>query len=124
VRPSASAGNPRDVASSCAADGGLERSGPSAVDEGRDVITDEDRVKLGDLAMRAIDAVLDEYGEDAVLEDAVLVYEVSYPDPDHEGETATTMSSETTTHRATVAGGLAAAYAATQLAPWASSDDD
>lgn len=88
------------------------------------MITEKDRAKLGDLAMRAIDSILEEYGEDAVIEDAVLLYEVSYPDPDHDGETATTMSSETTTHRATVAGGLAAAYAATQLAPWASTGDD
>lgn len=87
-------------------------------------ITDEDRARLGDLAMRAIDDILDRCGEDATLEDAVLVYEISYPDPDNEGDRSTEISSRTTTHRAAVAGGLAAAYAATQLAPWADTTDD
>lgn len=78
-------------------------------------ITDEDRAKLGDLAMRAIDAILTEYGEDADLEDAVLIYEVSRPDPDRDGETQTEINSETTTHRGSIAGGLAQAYANVQL---------
>lgn len=86
-------------------------------------ITDEDRAKLGDLAMGAIDTILDTYGEEASLEDAVLVFEVSYPDRDHEGETLTEINAQTTTHRATVAGGIALAYANTQIGPnWSRED--
>lgn len=72
--------------------------------------------------MRALDKVLEQYGPDVTFEDAVLIYEVSYPDPHHEGERCTEVDSETTTHRATVAGGVAMAYAYTQLNTWAAED--
>lgn len=81
------------------------------------MITDEDRQKLGDLAMRAIDSILDQYGEDATLEDAVLIFEVSRHDPDL-GERVTEINGKTTTHRAAVVGGITAAYAVTQLTEW------
>lgn len=65
--------------------------------------------------MRAIDDVLDRYGEDATLEDAVLVYEISYTDDD---ELVTELAANTTTHRASVTGGMAHAYAVSQLEQW------
>jgi uncharacterized protein YnzC (UPF0291/DUF896 family) len=46
------------------------------------MITDEDKARLGDLAMRAIDKVIDEYGEDATLKMASLVFEVKVVDED------------------------------------------
>lgn len=85
-------------------------------------ITEEDRAQLGDLAMRAIDRVIERFGEDATLEDAVLIYEVSYGDPDHEGERAQEVDAESTTYRATVAGGIAQAYATLQLDGWERND--
>lgn len=47
-------------------------------------ITDEDRAKLADLSMRALDTILEDYGEDAELLGASLVFEVRVPsdDPD------------------------------------------
>src|SRR5689334_22644331 len=48
----------------------------------REVIGEEDRRLLGDLAMRAIDSIVEGYGEDATLEDAVLIYEVALPNED------------------------------------------
>lgn len=85
------------------------------------MISDEDRARLGEIAMRAIDTILEEFGEDATLEDAVLVYEVSYPEDD---EVLTEINAETTTHRATVAGGIASSYAHTQLAGWTRKSDE
>jgi hypothetical protein len=46
------------------------------------VITDEDKAKLGDLAMRAIDKIIDDYGEEATLKMASLVFEVQLTDED------------------------------------------
>lgn len=86
-------------------------------------ITDQDRARIGQLALDAIDDIIRDYGEDAVLEDAVLIYEVSYPDPVESDLRAGEFGGKTTTHRATVAGGLAYAYAMTQLSTWASSDE-
>lgn len=40
------------------------------------MISDDDRARLGDLAMRAIDTILEDYGEDATLTAATLVFEV------------------------------------------------
>lgn len=85
------------------------------------MITDEDRARLGDLAMRAIDSILEQYGATATLEDAVLVYEVALRDGE---DIWTELNAETTTHRSTVAGGIAAAYAETQLRPWDRTDDE
>ena len=87
------------------------------------MIADEDRARLTDLVLGALDDIIERYGEDAELEDAVLVYEVSYPDDEHDAERLTEISSQTTTHRAAVAGGLAQAYANTQLEPWARADE-
>lgn len=78
-------------------------------------ITDEDRAKLGDLAMRGIDQIIEHYGEDASLEDAVLLFEVAHPDPEFEDELATSIHAESTSHRATVTGGMAQLYAHMQL---------
>lgn len=86
------------------------------------MITDEDRSKLGELAMDAIDTILEQYGEEAILEDAILVFEVSAPDPEHPGERHTQINAVTTTHRSTVAGGIAQGYANTQLADWERAD--
>lgn len=87
------------------------------------MITDEDRARLGDLAMRAIDNIIEWYGEDATLEDAVLIFEVSRPDEEHGGETCTELNAECTTHRAIIAGGMAAAYANLQLTAWTGGDE-
>lgn len=84
-------------------------------------ITDEDRARLGELAARALDRI-EQFGPEATLEDAVLVYEVSYPDPDHDGELAQEVREESTTHRATVVVGLCAAEVELQLSGWARED--
>jgi predicted Zn-dependent protease with MMP-like domain len=39
-------------------------------------MTDEDRQAVADLAMRALDTILEDYGEDTVLRAASLVFEV------------------------------------------------
>lgn len=45
-------------------------------------MTDEDRREIADLAMRALDTILDEYGDDASLTAAALVFEVRTTDED------------------------------------------
>jgi hypothetical protein len=45
-------------------------------------ISDQDRADLADLAMRALDTILEDYGEDADLCAASLVFEVSTKDDD------------------------------------------
>lgn len=47
-------------------------------------ITDEDRAALADLAMRALDTILEDFGEGAELLAASLVFEVKAPDDDGE----------------------------------------
>lgn len=47
-------------------------------------MTDDDRAALADLAMRALDTILDEYGDDAELCAASLVFEVRIEDEDGE----------------------------------------
>lgn len=81
-------------------------------------IEESDRARLGGLAMRAIDQIVERFGADATLEDAVLVYEVSYDDPEREGERAQEIEAESTTHRSTVVGGLCYAYAILALDGW------
>lgn len=76
-------------------------------------ISDEDRARVGELTMQGFDA-MDDFGDDVRLEDAVVLFEVSYPDPGNEGERLCEIVSRTTTHRATVAGGMAQSYANTQ----------
>lgn len=76
-------------------------------------ITETDRARVTDLALRALDHMIDEYGEDVELEDAVLIYEVSYPEDDRDVR-LTEINAECTTYRSVVAGGLATAYARTQ----------
>ena len=44
------------------------------------MIGDDDRRAVGDLALRALDKILDEYGEDAELIAATLVFEVKATD--------------------------------------------
>ena len=44
------------------------------------MITDQDRADLADLAMRALDTILEDYGEDADLCAASLVFEVKVRD--------------------------------------------
>ena len=46
------------------------------------MISDQDRADLGDLAMRAIDTIIEDYGEDAELCAASLIFEVRVTDPD------------------------------------------
>lgn len=48
------------------------------------MITDENRAALADLAMRALDTILEDYGDDAELLAASLVFEVRAPDEDGE----------------------------------------
>jgi hypothetical protein len=45
-------------------------------------MTDDDRARLADLAMRALDTILEDYGEDAELVAASLVFEVKLKDED------------------------------------------
>jgi dihydrodipicolinate synthase/N-acetylneuraminate lyase len=45
-------------------------------------ITDADRQELADLAMRALDTIVADYGDDATLEAASLVFEVKTLDDD------------------------------------------
>jgi hypothetical protein len=45
-------------------------------------MTDEERHDVADLAMRALDTILEDYGEDARLSAASLVFEVEVPDED------------------------------------------
>lgn len=47
-------------------------------------MTDEERQDVADLAMRALDTILEEYGEDARLSAASLVFEVEVPDEDED----------------------------------------
>lgn len=46
------------------------------------MITEEDRREVADLAMRALDTIDRDYGEDAELTAATLVFEVRAPDED------------------------------------------
>lgn len=46
------------------------------------MISEEDRAALADLAMRALDTILEDYGEDAELCAASLVFEVRLRDGD------------------------------------------
>jgi hypothetical protein len=50
------------------------------------VIDDADRAELADLAMRALDCITDDYGEDAELICACLVFEVRTPNADDEDD--------------------------------------
>lgn len=46
------------------------------------MITDEDRSRLAGLAMRALDRIVEDYGDDAELVAASLVFEVKATDED------------------------------------------
>jgi hypothetical protein len=84
------------------------------------VIGEDARARLGELAMKAFDAIVEQYGDEAEarLEDAVLIWEVSVPNPDQEeGGEVTEMNGHATTDRAPVAGGLAQCYANRVLFP-------
>lgn len=45
-------------------------------------MTDDDRASLADLAMRALDTILEDYGDDAQLMAATVVFEVRTPGAD------------------------------------------
>lgn len=49
------------------------------------MITDDDRRKLTDMVMRALDGI-EEYGDDAEFLGATMVFEVRVPDPDDAAE--------------------------------------
>ncbi len=67
------------------------------------ITADEDRARIGDLALSAFRSVED-YGDDAELLDAILVYEVSVPDDDD--ERGTEGSWHATSYRASVNVGM------------------
>lgn len=69
-------------------------------------ISDEQRAAVSRLALEALDAIEQEYGESADLGDAVLVYEINVPDGDQYPGGATTIRTHPTTSRATVVAGL------------------
>jgi hypothetical protein len=46
------------------------------------VISDEKRAELTDLALRTLDTIEEQYGDDAELGDAVIVFDVLVPDKD------------------------------------------
>lgn len=92
------------------------------------MITPEDRARLGDLAASALDDVA-EYGDEAQLEDAALIYEISMPyDEAEDAELAqrrwTQVLHKTTTHRAVVVIGLADTLAAALKADYVHADDE
>lgn len=45
-------------------------------------MTEQDRADLADLALKALDQILEEYGDDAKLMGATLIYEVETVDED------------------------------------------
>jgi hypothetical protein len=49
-------------------------------------MTDQDKADLADLAMRALDTILEDYGDTAELCAASLVFEVKVPDEDDDTE--------------------------------------
>lgn len=69
---------------------------------GSSVISDEKRASLTDLALRTLDTIEEEYGENAELGDAVIVFDVLVPDspPTNHGNYLST------TERSVVASGL------------------
>jgi hypothetical protein len=69
-------------------------------------ITEEDRAKLGALAMQALDTVEREYGEEAQLGDACIVYEVLTPNPDDADDLLNEGRYHSTTKRTAIPVGL------------------
>lgn len=65
-----------------------------------------DKARLGELASAALDRIEREYGDEANLEDAVLVYEVSLPLEDDPTERTSQLMSDSTSFRATVTAGM------------------
>lgn len=57
-----------------------------------------DPAAIGQLAMRLLDHIESEYGEDATLEGVVLAVELKYPHPEQEGKTQTTIQWDDTWH--------------------------
>lgn len=51
------------------------------------MISDEDKRALADLSLRALDCIEEEYGPDAELSGAVMVFEVRLPDPESTTDT-------------------------------------
>lgn len=69
------------------------------------MISDEDRQGLTALAFKALDSV-EEYGPDARLGDAVIVFEVLTPDPDDPDGQLNEGRYHSTTKRTAIAVGL------------------
>lgn len=67
------------------------------------MITDEDKTHLTELVMQALDSI-DDLAPNAVLTDAVLIYEVGMPDEGGDGYTISSWHS--TTYRQSVVIGL------------------
>lgn len=57
-----------------------------------------DPADIGQLTMRFLDHVTDEYGDEAALLRTVVMAEVVYPDPDEPGTTKTTVLWDTDEH--------------------------
>lgn len=49
------------------------------------MIDDSQRMRIGELAAKALDMIEEEYGEEATLGDAVLCFEILGPDPNDLG---------------------------------------
>jgi hypothetical protein len=71
------------------------------------LISDEKRASLSDLALQVLDTIEEQYGEDAELGDAVIVFDVLYPDPDDpDGSPVNEGHYLSTTERSTIVSGL------------------
>ena len=71
------------------------------------MISDEKRAALTDLALRTLDTIEEDYGEDAELGDAVIVFDVLVPDADDPDAPPTSYGNYlSTTERSCVVSGL------------------
>jgi hypothetical protein len=86
------------------------------------VIEDDQRQALTGLALRALDTITEEYGEDAELRDAVIVFEVGRTDTD--GETISELLHHSTSHRSTVVVGMLQSCAHLVTSDWTTDLDE
>lgn len=71
------------------------------------MISDEKRASLTDLALRTLDTIEQEYGEDAELGDAVIVFDVLVPDAEDPDAPPTNHGNYlSTTERSCIVSGL------------------
>ncbi len=71
------------------------------------MISGEKRASLTDLALRTLDTIEEDYGEDAELGDAVIVFDVLVPDADDPDSPPTNHGNYlSTTDRSAVVSGL------------------